>query len=94
MHAIATSGARHGVRANAIMPGLMNTPMAIEGLLQVRDISREELIKSRDAQVPLGGKMGSAWDVAYAALFLASEEARFITGVILPVDGGQSARVG
>jgi NAD(P)-dependent dehydrogenase (short-subunit alcohol dehydrogenase family) len=38
--------------------------------------------------------MGSAWDVAYAALFLASEEARFITGVLLAVDGGQSARVG
>ena len=94
MHAIATSGARHGVRANAIMPGLMNTPMAIEGLLQARDISREDLTKSRDAQVPLGGKMGSAWDVAYAALFLAADEARFITGVILPVNGGQSARVG
>ena len=92
--AIATSGARHGIRANAIMPGLMNTPMAIEGLLEARDISREELIKSRDARVPLGGKMGSAWDVAYAALFLASDEARFITGVILPVDGGQSARIG
>ena len=44
--------------------------------------------------VPLGAKMGDAWDVAYAALFLASDEARFITGVALPVDGGQSARVG
>jgi NAD(P)-dependent dehydrogenase (short-subunit alcohol dehydrogenase family) len=44
--------------------------------------------------VPLGGKMGTAWDVAYAALFLASDEARFITGVMLPVDGGQSARIG
>ncbi|MEE9281323.1 MAG: SDR family NAD(P)-dependent oxidoreductase [Myxococcota bacterium] len=92
--ALATSGARYGIRANAIMPGLMNTPMAIEGFLRARDISREELIARRDAQVPLGGKMGSAWDVAYAALFLASDEARFITGVILPVDGGQSARIG
>jgi NAD(P)-dependent dehydrogenase (short-subunit alcohol dehydrogenase family) len=44
--------------------------------------------------VPLGAKMGTAWDVAWAAVFLASEEARFITGVMLPVDGGQSARVG
>jgi len=38
--------------------------------------------------------MGSAWDIAYAALFLASDEAKFITGVILAVDGGQSARIG
>ena len=44
--------------------------------------------------MPLGGHMGTAWDVAWAAVFLASDEARFITGVMLPVDGGQSARVG
>jgi len=44
--------------------------------------------------VPLGRRMGTAWDVAYAALFLASDESRFITGVVLPVDGGQSARIG
>jgi NAD(P)-dependent dehydrogenase (short-subunit alcohol dehydrogenase family) len=50
--------------------------------------------RQRDSRVPLRGKMGTAWDVAYAALFLASDEARFITGVALPVDGGQSARVG
>ena len=71
----------------------MNTPMAIEGYVATgRD--REELIQSRDASVPLGKKMGSAWDVANAALFLASDEAKFITGVNLPVDGGQSARIG
>jgi len=72
----------------------MNTPMAIEGISQALGIAREDLIRQRDAQVPLRGKMGTAWDVAYAALFLASDEARFITGVLLPVDGGQSARVG
>jgi NAD(P)-dependent dehydrogenase (short-subunit alcohol dehydrogenase family) len=98
-HALATGNARYGIRANAIMPGLMNTPMAIEGISQARGISRDELIRQRDAQVPLcdesgTGKMGTAWDVAYASLFLASDEARFITGVILPVDGGQSARIG
>ena len=76
------------------MPGLMNTPMAIEGISKARGIPKQELIRQRDARVPLCGKMGTAWDVAYAALFLASDEARFITGVILPVDGGQSARVG
>jgi len=91
---LAIGNARYGIRANAIMPGLMNTPMAIEGLSRARGISREELTRQRDGLVPLRGGMGTAWDVAYAALFLASEEARFITGVVLPVDGGQSARVG
>ena len=92
-HALATGNARYGIRANVIMPGLMNTPMAIEGNVAAgRD--REELIRQRDAMVPLGGRMGDAWDVANAAVFLASDEARFITGVCLPVDGGQAARIG
>ena len=93
-HQIAMENAKYNIRANAIMPGLMNTPMAIEGISKARGIPKEELISQRDARVPLGGKMGTAWDVAYAALFLASDEAKFITGVILPVDGGQSARIG
>ena len=92
-HALATANARHGIRANVISPGLMNTPMAIEGNVAAgRD--RETVIAERNARVPLGAQMGSAWDVANAALFLASDEARFITGVNLPVDGGQSARIG
>jgi NAD(P)-dependent dehydrogenase (short-subunit alcohol dehydrogenase family) len=92
-HALATGNARYAIRANVIMPGLMNTPMAIEGNVAAgRD--REELIRARDAMVPLGGRMGDAWDVANAALFLASDEARFITGACLPVDGGQSTRIG
>ena len=48
----------------------------------------------RDARIPLGGKMGTAWNVAYAALYLASDEARFVTGVALPVDGGTGCRIG
>jgi NAD(P)-dependent dehydrogenase (short-subunit alcohol dehydrogenase family) len=92
--ALAIGNAKYGIRANVIMPGLMNTPMAIDGISSARGISKAELIRQRDALVPLRGKMGSAWDVAYAATFLASDEARFITGVALPVDGGQSARVG
>lgn len=91
--ALAIGNAPHGIRANVIMPGLMNTPMAIEGYVAAgRD--RAQLIAQRDAQVPLGAKMGTGWDVANAALFLASDEARFITGVCLAVDGGQSARIG
>ena len=93
-HSLATGNARYGIRVNAIMPGLMNTPMAIEGISRARGIPKEQLIRERDAQVPLGEKMGTAWDVAYAALFLASDEAKFVTGVLLPVDGGQSARIG
>ena len=91
---LAVGNAKHGIRANVIMPGLIETPMAIEGIASATGIAKDELIRMRNAQVPLLGKMGTAWDVAYAALFLASDEARFITGVLLPVDGGQSARVG
>ena len=93
-HSLAIGNAEYGIRVNAIMPGLMNTPMAIEGISSERRIAKEDLIRARDAQVPLGRKMGTAWDVAYAALYLASDEAKFVTGVVLPVDGGQSARIG
>jgi NAD(P)-dependent dehydrogenase (short-subunit alcohol dehydrogenase family) len=93
-HGLAMANAKHGIRVNAILPGLMNTPMAIESITQSRGVEKDQLIRMRDALVPLGAKMGTAWDVAYAALFLASEEAKFITGVLLPVDGGQSGRIG
>ena len=92
--ALAMSNAKYGIRANVIMPGLMETPMAVEGLAEALSIDKQELIRRRNQQVPLGGKMGTAWDIAYAALFLASDEARFITGAVLPVDGGQSIRIG
>jgi NAD(P)-dependent dehydrogenase (short-subunit alcohol dehydrogenase family) len=93
-HSLALGNARYGIRVNVIMPGLIDTPMAIEGISRARGVSKEELRRQRDAQVPLRGQMGTAWDVAHAALFLASDEARFVTGVVLPVDGGQSARIG
>lgn len=91
---VAMGAARHGIRVNAILPGLMNTPMAIETWVEATGFAREDIIAGRDRQVPLGGKQGTAWDVAHAALFLASDEAKFITGVLLPVDGGQSIKVG
>jgi NAD(P)-dependent dehydrogenase (short-subunit alcohol dehydrogenase family) len=91
---LAMGNARHGIRVNAVLPGLMNTPMAIEGISAARRVSREQLIAERDASVPLGKQMGTGWDVAHAALFLASDEARFITGALLCVDGGQSLRRG
>jgi NAD(P)-dependent dehydrogenase (short-subunit alcohol dehydrogenase family) len=80
--------------AVAYAPGLMDTPMAIEGHAKARNIPTAALRAERDRRVPLKAKMGTAWDVAYAALFLHSDESAFITGVALPVDGGQSARIG
>jgi NAD(P)-dependent dehydrogenase (short-subunit alcohol dehydrogenase family) len=91
---IAMGNAKYGIRSNVIMPGLMDTPMAIEGNVEALGLSRDEVRARRDALVPLGAKMGTAWDVAYAALFFASDESKFVTGTVLPVDGGQSARVG
>jgi NAD(P)-dependent dehydrogenase (short-subunit alcohol dehydrogenase family) len=84
---LAMQYAHQGIRANAILPGLINTPMAIEGISSRLGIPKEDLIRMRDAAVPMN-HMGEAWDVAYAALFLASDEAKYITGILLPVDGG------
>ncbi len=86
---IAGANARFGIRANTILPGLMNTPMAIEPRVAA-GTSREQVVADRDRRVPLGGKMGTGWDIAYASLFLHSDEAKFITGVALPVDGGSA----
>lgn len=91
---VAAANARYGIRCNAIMPGLMDTPMAVDAVARATGQTREAVRAPRDANVPLGARMGTAWDVAYASLFLASDEARFITGAILPVDGGGSVRVG
>ena len=91
---LAIANARHRIRVNAIMPGLMDTPMAVDAAAAARGVARAEVATFRDALVPLGGHQGTAWDVAYAALYLASDEARFVTGVLLPVDGGQSVKVG
>lgn len=91
---IAIQNAKYGIRANVILPGLMDTPMAVDTRVEMTGRSREEIVAERNAKVPLRGKMGTAWDVAYAALFLASDEAGFITGAALLVDGGESVKVG
>ena len=75
---------------NAVLPGLMKTPM-VEKSVGLADSYAggdvEEMWRVRDAQVPMG-HMGDAWDVANAALFLASDEAKYVTGIELVVDGG------
>ena len=89
---IAIQYAPKGIRVNAILPGYMNTPMVVASVVQTYGGNLEEMIRKRDALCPTG-KQGEAWDVAYAALFLASDEAKYITGTTLVVDGGITARL-
>lgn len=91
---LAMLNARYGIRVNTVMPGLMDTPMVIEHKSQAEGVAKGALRATRDGLVPLHGGMGTGWDTAYASLFFHSDEARFVTGAVLPVDGGQSAMVG
>lgn len=86
--ALAMQYARQGIRANCVLPGAIDTPL-IYRQIAGQYASVQEMQAARARMVPLG-RMGSAWDIAEAALFLASDQAQFITGVCLPVDGGQS----
>jgi NAD(P)-dependent dehydrogenase (short-subunit alcohol dehydrogenase family) len=86
--ALAVRYAPHGVRANAILPGVIDTPL-VERQIAGQFADREAMLRARNEASPMG-RMGTAWDVAHAALFLASDEAAYITGVLLPVDGGKS----
>lgn len=84
--------AARGIRANAVLPGMIMTPMMLAPMRQHYGADVEEVVRKRDAMVPTG-KMGSAWDIAYTVGFLASDESRFINGVVLPVDGGLSCQI-
>lgn len=90
---LAFENAPHNIRCNVLMLGLMDTPMGIEYHHKASGTPREELRKQRSTNVPMK-RMGSPWETASAALFLASDEASYITGAILPVDGGMHTRVG
>lgn len=87
-NAVAFQYADKGVRSNCVVPGLMHTPLVearVAGQAYGGDVAKA--IAARDAMCPTG-KMGDAWDVAYAALYLASDEARYVTGAEIVVDGG------
>ncbi len=89
---IAMQYAGKNIRANSILPGFMNTPMVAKSLAEFYaqgDV--EKMIQIRDNQCPMG-RMGDAWDVAYAALYLASDEAKYVTGAELVVDGGLTCK--
>jgi NAD(P)-dependent dehydrogenase (short-subunit alcohol dehydrogenase family) len=90
---VALEYAKRGVRANTVLPGLMNTPMVWASLKGAYGGGKDAMIEERNSQCPMG-RMGDAWDVANAALFLASDDARYITGAELIVDGGLSCSTG
>ena len=89
---IAIEFAPQSIRCNAILPGMMRTPFVEASLTQAWGGDVEEMMKSRDAMIPIG-KQGESWDVAHAALFLASDDAKYVTGASLVVDGGLTGGV-
>lgn len=89
---IAMQYAKKGIRANCVIPGLMNTPLVahrIAGQYHGGDLAKT--MERRNAMIPMG-HMGDAWDVAHAALFLASDEAKYVTAAEIVVDGGLTAK--
>jgi NAD(P)-dependent dehydrogenase (short-subunit alcohol dehydrogenase family) len=89
--ATAIAYVKRGIRVNTVIPGLMNTPLVEHRLLRQMGLDdANALIAKRHASVPMG-RMGDAWDVANAVLFLASDEAHYITATQIVVDGGMTA---
>jgi NAD(P)-dependent dehydrogenase (short-subunit alcohol dehydrogenase family) len=93
-HFFAVQYAQYNIRSNAILPAWILTPHSFEGLIRSGVASSEEEVVGFGKQrVPLGF-MGVAEDIGNAALFLASDESRFVTGQELPVDGGVLSFIG
>jgi NAD(P)-dependent dehydrogenase (short-subunit alcohol dehydrogenase family) len=84
---VAVQHAAEGIRCNCIMPGLIDSPRIYQTILPVFGGDVEKMRTSRSQAVPMK-RMGDVWDIANAALLLASDESRYVTGVVMPVDGG------
>ena len=89
---VAAQYAPKGIRCNSVAPGFMRTPMVEKSLADhYADGDIDEMFRLRAAQVPMG-RGGDAWDVAYASLYLASDEAKYVTGAEIVVDGGLTVK--
>ncbi|MDQ8031709.1 MAG: SDR family oxidoreductase [Bordetella sp.] len=84
---VAVQHAADGIRCNCVVPGLIDGPRINGAVLQSFGDDVQKMREARSRVVPMK-RMGSVWEVANAALFLASDEASYVTGVLLPVDGG------
>jgi NAD(P)-dependent dehydrogenase (short-subunit alcohol dehydrogenase family) len=93
-HSLALTYAPWGIRCNSVMPAWIATPHAMEGMISAGTSSSEEEVMELGRRLAPLGRMGTAMDIAYAVLFLSSDEAGFITGLDVPVDGGALAVVG
>lgn len=89
---IALHYAKEGIRANTIMPGMMDTPHIYHAIVGQYEDDKKAMVAERSAMCPMG-RMGTGWDIANAAAFLASDDASYITGVNLPVDGGITCKI-
>ncbi|MBT8472142.1 MAG: SDR family oxidoreductase [Marinicaulis sp.] len=84
---IAIQYAPVGIRSNVILVGLIKSPIVEQNNVRLYGGDLEEMWKKRDAMCP-SGHQGEVWDIANTSLFLASDESRYVNGVVLPVDGG------
>ena len=92
--ALGVEYAPKGIRCNCVVPGLMDTPLVRHRLVDKDDPAKAEAVIARRHSLSPMGHMGNAWDVAYAALYLASDEARYVTATEIIVDGGLTAQCG
>ncbi|RQT14948.1 SDR family NAD(P)-dependent oxidoreductase [Burkholderia contaminans] len=88
---LAIETADKGIRVNAIMPGLIDTPL-VDRHKDAYGGDREKMRRAREERVPMK-KMGESWDIANTSVFLASDEAKYITGQVLAVDGGYMCKI-